>query len=288
MIKNYFSIKENDSQKYNFSFILITEDKPKDDTLISELQKSILRAYRSPSFLQRKKQNLDRDGLKSYIQKIVIPDKKTNFDLAVRYGDFGEIFASLIIKFIENKQSFNKLQWKINNDKSVFGTDIVAFDSLEDPSEICYYEVKTRENCLNKEEVSRKKVGDKEIIEKEYISVIAYKSLEKDMLSNKESILDYMSRFYAATGDNAKSDLFSDLVDGVKSANKTYEVFIITDSKILSKDYKSLLTALNNIPQTVNPLKVTFVFIDDIKQLMTETWNTIVEHGAVFIEENSL
>lgn len=288
MIERYFSIKENDSQTYDFQFIRITEDYDKDDTLINELQKSIIREYREPSYLQRKRRNLDRAGLEDYIRKKVIPDEITNFDLATRYGDFGEIFASLVIQFVDNKKTFNKLQWKFNKDKSVFGTDIVSFDSLEEPSEICYYEVKTRENCLNKEEVSRKKIGDDEIIEKEYISVIAYKSLEKDMLSDKESILDYMSRFYHATGDEDVSDLFSDLVDGVKSVNKSYEVFIITDSKNLSKDYKSLLTALNSYPKTINPLKVTFIFIDSIKQLMTETWNTIVEHGAVFIEENSL
>lgn len=288
MIERYFSIKENDYQTYDFQFIRITEDCNKDDTLINELQKSIIREYREPSYLQRKRRNLDRAGLEDYIRKKVIPDEITNFDLATRYGDFGEIFASLVIQFVDNKKTFNKLQWKFNKDKSVFGTDIVSFDSLEEPSEICYYEVKTRENCLNKEEVSRKKIGDDEIIEKEYISVIAYKSLEKDMLSDKESILDYMSRFYHATGDEDISDLFSDLVDGVKSVNKSYEVFIITDSKNLSKDYKSLLTALNSYPKTINPLKVTFIFIDSIKQLMTETWNTIVEHGAVFIEENSL
>lgn len=288
MLTQYFSEKEIETPEYDFSFVCITQDKEKDDTLIIELQKNIIKAYRTPSYLQRKRRNLDRAGLEDYILKKVIPDKITNFDLATRYGDFGEIFASLVINFVENKETFNKLQWKFNKDKSVFGTDIVAFDSLEDPSEICYYEVKTRENCLNKEEVSRKKIGDEEIIEKEYISVIAYKSLEKDMLSDKESILDYMSRFYQAAGDDAKSDLFSDLVDGVKSVNKTFEVFIITDSKILSKDYQSLLTTLNSIPKTINPLKVTFIFIDSIKQLMTETWNTIVENGAVFIEENSL
>ena len=61
-----------------------------------------------------------------------------------------------------------------------------------------------------------------------------------------ESILDYMSRFYHATGDEDISDLFSDLVDGVKSVNKSYEVFIITDSKNLSKDYSIIVAATND------------------------------------------
>ena len=122
MIEQYFSIKENDNQTYDFQFICITEDCDQDDMLINELQKA---------------------------------------------GDFGEIFASLIINFIENKETFNKLRWKYNNDKSVFGTDIVSFDSLDEPSEICYCEVKTRENCLKKEEVSRGKNGNDVIIEKD-------------------------------------------------------------------------------------------------------------------------
>lgn len=288
MIRQYFSEKEIDTPEYDFSFVCITEDKEKDDELICELQKNILKAYRSPSYLQRKRRNLDRKGLEDYIQKKVIPNKITNFDLAVRYGDFGEVFASLIIEYIQGREVFHKLRWKYNPNKSVFGTDIVAFDSLDNPTAITYYEVKTRENALTKEDVFRKKEGDTEIIEKDFITVIAYKSLEKDILSDKESILDYMSRLYEQSNELEKSDLFSDLVDGVRTVNKTFEVFIITDSKILSKDYKQLLHALNTTPKIVSPLSVTFIFINKIKELMTETWNSIIEHGAAFIEENSL
>lgn len=275
MIKQYFSEKENDSQKYNFHFISITEDKPKDAALICELQKSILRAYCDPKFLQQKRRNLDRTGLENYILKNVIPKAITNFDLAVRYGDFGEIFASLIIEYIQGKETFHKLRWKFNPDKSVFGTDIVAFDSLDAPKEITYYEVKTRQNPLNKE------AG-------EFITVIAYKSLEKDMNSNTEAILDFMARLYCETGEYDKSNIFSDLVDGANIVNKNYEIFIITDSHILSKDYEKLLSILNSIPKTINPLSVTFIFIDNLKELMTDTWNTIAKNGAEFIETDVL
>lgn len=288
MITQYFSEKGIETPEYDFSFVCITEDKEKDDELICELQKNIIRAYRRPSFLQRKRKNLDRAGLEDYIRNKVIPEKITNFDLAVRYGDFGEVFSSLIIEYIHNKDVFHKLQWKYNPNKSVFGTDIVAFDSLNNPSEITYYEVKTRENIFKKEEISRRKNGDDEIIEKDYITVIAYKSLEKDILSDKESILDFMSRFYEQVNDFDKSDLFSDIVDGVRTVNKTYEVYVITDTNNLLKDYLKLLQALNDIPKKIEPLSVTFIFIEKLKQLMTETWDTIVERGANFIEENSL
>lgn len=288
MLTQYFSEKEIETPEYNFSFVCITQDKEKDDALIIELQKNIIKAYRKPSFLQRKRRNLDRHGLEDYIKNKVIPEKITNFDLAVRYGDFGEVFASLIIQYTQGREVFHKLQWKYNPNKSVFGTDIVAFDSLDNPSEITYYEVKTRENALKKEEIGRKRIEKDEIIEKDYITVIAYKSLEKDMLSDKESILDFMSRFYEQSNDLDKSDLFSDIVDGARTVNKSYEVFIITDTQIISKDYQLLLQALNAVPKSIRPLSVTFIFIENLKSLMTETWNTIVEHGASFIEENSL
>lgn len=288
MIEQYFSVKQKDSQTYNFSFICITEDKKKDIVLIKELQKEIIRAYRSPRLLQRKRGHLDRNQLIDYINKKVIPQELTNFDKAVRYGDFGEVFASLLINYLENKISFNKLQWKYNKDKSVFGTDIVAFDNIDAPTEIGYYEIKTRENSLKKEEIDKIKVGDKKQSIKDYITVIAYKSLEKDMNSDTESILDYMSRLYENANDLDKSDLFSELADGVRTINKIYAIYIITDSKIYNKKYSILLSSLNNIPITINPLSVNFVFIDNLKTLMKDTWKKIAINAADFIEADEL
>lgn len=288
MIEQYYSVKQNDSQTYSFSFICITEDKRKDIVLIKELQKEIIRAYRNPRFLQRKKGHLDRKQLIDYINKKVIPRELTNFDRAVRYGDFGEVFASLLINYFENKDSFNKLQWKYNKDKSVFGTDIVAFDNKNNPTEIGYYEIKTRENSLKKEEIDKIKVGDSKKSIKDYITVIAYKSLEKDMNSDTESILDYMSRLYENANDLDKSDLFSELADGVRPINKVYAIYIITDSKINKKNYSILLSSLNNIPLTINPLSVNFVFIDNLKSLMKDTWKNIAINAADFIEADEL
>lgn len=288
MIEQYFSAPTNDSQTYNFSFITITENKKRDDKLITELQKKILTAYRSPRYLQRKKRNLNKNQLIDYINKKVIPRDKTNFDIAVRHGDFGEVFASLIIQYIENKESFNKLRWKYNNDKSVFGTDIVAFDNIDNPTEIGYYEIKTRENALRKEEIEKIKVGKKNKSILDYITKIAYKSLENDMNSDKESILDFMSRWYEEKDDLEKSDLFSDIVDGVRTVNKVYSIYIITDIKITKKKYSILLSSLDSLPKTISPLNVVFVFIEDIKGLIKETWSNIASTGADYIEANSL
>ena len=288
MIKQYFSIKDRNEKDYDYLFIRITEKKSKDDNLICELQKKILQGYRDPDYLQRKRRNLDRNGLIEYIQKKVIPNKVNNFDMAVRYGDFGEMFASLVIEYMYSKKTFHKLRWKYNPDKSVFGTDIVAFDSLENPSEITYYEVKTRENALEKDVVKKgnKRLKIKAI--KEFVTIIAYKSLEKDALSDKESIMDYMSRLFWAEQKYDESDLFSDLVDGKKTVSRCYGIFVITDSNIAYEKCKEMLIELKKIKKNIGPLTVTFVFIDEIKELMTETWNTIAQHGAEFVERNLL
>lgn len=49
-----------------------------------------------------------------------------------------------------------------------------------------------------------------------------------------------------------------------------------------------MLIELKKIKKNISPLTVTFVFIDEIKELMTETWDTIAQHGAELVERNLL
>ena len=66
-------------------------------------------------------------------------------------------------------------------------------------------------------------------------------------------------------------NLSKSLDKNIARIKKDLSSFDVIFHEVLLKDKKGVL-----------------IFIDSIKQLMTETWNTIVEHGAVFIEENSL
>lgn len=57
------------------------------------------------------------------------------------------------------------MRFKFNKNKSVFGTDIVAINSLDDLNTVYYYEVKTRFNGAKKESDN-------------YITVIAWRCLK--------------------------------------------------------------------------------------------------------------
>lgn len=296
MITQYFSEKGIETPEYDFSFICITQDKEKDNELINELQKNILKSYRAPNFYQLKKNSLTRTELENYIKNNVIPKAENGFDYAVRYGDFGEVFASMILRFLYHKESFNKLRWKYNPDKSVMGTDLVSFDSIDNPTEIIYSEVKTLQNALEKKTITWKKVNGRKVPDiTGFITVVAYNSLEKDIDSSRETILDYMSRLYLEKEDYKKAQLFSDLVEQKKTIDKSFKIFIITDSSIIKdketdneKDFLQTLTDIATIKNKISPLSVTYIFIDKIKELVTDTWDTIVSNGGNFIEENTL
>lgn len=297
MITKYFSVKEKEIEtpKYDFSFVCITQDKNKDNELISYLQKEILKAYRDPKFYEIKKQSLSQTELMEYIKNNVIPKNEKGFDCAVRYGDFGEIFVTLVLRFIYEKESFNKLRWKYNPDKSVLGTDIVSFDSIDNPSEIIYSEVKTLQNALEKKPITWKKENGKKVpCITGFITVIAYNSLAKDIDSSRETILDFISRLYVEKQDYQKAQLFSDLVDQKRKINKSFKIFVITDSSIKEKetnekkDFLQTLTDVANIQNKVSPLSITYIFIDKIKELVTDTWDTIVPNGIKFIEDSTL
>lgn len=275
MIRQYFSEKERDTTNYNFCFIRITEDKEKDNQLIEYLQKNILKAYRDPEFCRCIKQSLDRRGLENYIKNCVIPSDNNEFDVAVRHGDFGEVFASLIIEFMERRVPFRKLRWKINKNKSVFGTDIVSFDSIDNPSEITYCEVKTRKDVFCKEKGK-------------LIAVVACDALVYDRENNNKAVLDYMVRKYFDSKDFDRANIFLNLVADIRPITSKYEIFLITDSLIRVEKLGESLRALNELEQEIKPLSVFFVFVDNLSDLMKDTWDTIVENGALFIERDSL
>ena len=118
--------------------------------------------------------------------------------------------------------------------------------------------------------------------------------MEKDIDSGRETILDYMSRLYLEKEDYKKAQLFSDLVEKKKIIDKSFRIFIITDASIKDKetnnekDFLQTLTDIAAIQDKISPLSVTYIFIDKIKELITDTWNTIVSNGTKFIEENTL
>ena len=65
----------------------------------------------------------------------------------MRQGDWAEILASLIVTYFQNLEvPLNKLQWKFNQNKAVFGTDIFAYNKGEKIHYLYYYEIKNDTN----------------------------------------------------------------------------------------------------------------------------------------------
>jgi helicase len=273
MIDTWLSASAPDSTSYpTFKFIEITERCAPDERLLKFIQEKILYAYRDQNFLIRNFQQKTPDVIKNYIEKNVIPADINNFDKSVREGDFGEIVSSLIVGEIQHREAFTKLRWKINKDKSVFGTDIVAFDSMNDPSKVYYYEVKTRYDAMKKESPGKGEPS-------ECITVIANKSLQYDISMN-ENILDFMAREYNAHGQYDKADKFLDYVLHPESIEKAFEIFILTDSSIYNKNYAMLLQMLDDVQNKETPLSITFVFIDNMKQFVDDIWSTIIDNSV--------
>ena len=160
----------------------------------------------------------------------------------------------------------SKLQWKFNNNKAVFGTDLIAFNMGDEIKEIHYYEIKTRQKPQNKE--GNKKRGHY------YVTIWAYKSLEKDAYSPTSSIANFLELLYYDRGDIENANKFKDIVRFPKKYCSYFEIFLIFEK---DNYIEKLLNELEALPPKLSPLKVTLVFVDNLKQLVENTWHDIEE-----------
>ena len=271
MIEDWLKYKEKKNTEYLFRLIHITENQsPPDDNLIKYLQEKILLSYRTLDFYKfHLDETVTEDEIRKYVIEKVIPKDENQFDRNVRQGDWGEVLAALIVsKFQDLEVPINKLQWKFNKDKAVFGTDLLAFNKGDKIEDIYYYEIKTRLNPNNKET----KNG-----ESHYIAVWAYRSLEKDKQSPTESIADFLERLYIEKGDYDTASKFKDIVKNPHNYNRKFELFLIIEK---SKFIDEILQELNDLPPKLNPLNVTIVFIDNLGDLVKKTWQDI-ENGLI-------
>ncbi len=266
MIEDWLKYEEKEDTGYIFRLIHITENQsPPDEELIKYLQDKILTSYRPFDFYKFKfAETATEDEIRKYVKEQVIPKDENQFDRNVRQGDWGEVLATLIVSKFQNLEiPINKLQWKINKDKAVFGTDLLAFNKGEKIEDIYYYEIKTRLNPNNKET----KNG-----ESHYIAVWAYRSLEKDEQSPTESIADFFARLYFKKKDYNTAYKFLDIVKNPQNYNRKFELFLIIEK---SKFIDEILQELNDLPPKLNPLNVTIVFIDKLSELVKKTWQDI-------------
>lgn len=273
MISEYLSKKQEISDRFVFKFIEFSNKAIPSIELCNFIKESILKAYLdqdlSKDFLITK----SLDGIKGYIKRTVIPDAKTQLEKNVREGDLGEVIAALIVSEIQGKVHLNKLRFKFNKNKSVFGTDIVALNSLDDTTTVYYYEVKTLYDGFTKKD-------------NKYITVIAYEALDKDFSAKTNTVLDFWVKILKERGDLEHASKLFDLVFEPDSINPDFGIFIITDKNLTQEDLNCALQQLNDLPPTLSPLSVTFVFLDNLKRFVDDVWSNIEEYGVNLIKGN--
>jgi hypothetical protein len=260
----------NSESKFpRFSLIQITEKNKPDINITKLLQENILfsyKTYRHYSLYFDK--SATEDEIRKYVLEQVIPAENNQLDRNVRQGDWGEVLAYLIVKyFLKLEIPINKLQWKFEKDKAVFGTDLIAFNNFDKIDDIYYYEVKTRQNPNKKERIKGKKKG-----KPKYITVLAYESLLKDAESPTESIANFLAQLYEFKEDYETAYKFMEITKNPQKYNKKYELFLIVETK---KFNKRILDDLNAMQSPLSPLNITIVLIDNLKQLVDSTWKDI-------------
>lgn len=276
MIGNYFDTPLNDKTKYkNITLITINQKKDADDILSSELQEKLILSYADRETYNLQFENATEQEIVDYINK-KIPGADNQLDKNVARGDFGEVFCRLVSEYFYGRTCFNKLKYKFNNKKSVFGTDVLAFDNISNPKSIWYYEVKTRKK-LTKEYLKK---GEPSI----YISIIAHNSLYKDYTENFNSVLDFMFQRFAEEKEYDKARIFRDINNNKSQITKEYEIFFLTEDNSENKD--NILKALNDLPPKLSNLSVTIVIIKDLYAFIDKTWSTITNKAINMFGDN--
>ncbi len=263
MIKKWLNYEEQED-KYVFKLNHVTEAKSPDDKIISYLKEQIITSYRNIEFYKYHLEEATEDEIRDYIKNQVIPAKKYQIDKNVRQGDWGEILSALIVSYFQDLEvPITKLQWKINKDKAVFGTDLIAYNKGDKINDLYYYEIKTRIHPHKKE---LKKPN------RNYITVIAHNTLLKDENSPTETIADFLERLYFEKEDYDNAKKFKDIVKNPQNYNKSFELFFIIEKENFTDN---ILSELENLPPQLDPLNVTLIFIDNLKQLVIDTWQDI-------------
>ena len=263
MIEKWLQYKEQKS-KYIFRSIYVSEKNKPDLEVIEHLQEQIITSYRNIDYYKFHLEGSSEVEIRNYILTQIIPANVTQFDKNVRQGDWGEILSALIVAYFQNLEvPINKLQWKLNKDKAVFGTDLFAYNKGDVITDLHYYEIKSRLNPKNKEGTHPKRF---------YITVIAHNSLLKDETSPTESIAEFLERLFFERKDYDEAKKFKDIVKNPDKYNRNFEMFFIIDNKNFDK---AILEDLNNLPPKLDPLKVTLIFIEDLEVLVQNTWNDI-------------
>lgn len=270
-LDNWLNISlENMSNSYKYKLLKITSKGSHEERLVKDLQDELLFSYKEPKYWKTKVFQLTEDEIRKVVNS-TIPADTNQITNNVRTGDFGEVLVKLIIRHFYNFTSFNKLKYKFNKNRSVFATDLVAFDNINDPKLIFFYEIKTRRS-LNKENGL-------------YITEIAYEGLKKDEDNEVQPVLSFMSQRFDELGKDELSLKYLQLSLDKKSIKRNYELFVLTND-INDKKIKKICDALQDVDIKLSPLSLTLVLLPDLYIIRDKIWNTIIDRTVELSKED--
>lgn len=271
MINDWLDHEELNPSPYVFRIINISEKEAQSDALKSFLGKQIVNSYRDLDFLKDTFSNRPQNELENHLKNYVFPSDKAQIHKNVSQGDFGEILAGLIVSKIQGLVvPIQKLRWKFNHNKSVFCTDMIAHNDGVYIENIHYYEIKTR-LLVRKETVN-------EI--SNHVTVNAHNSLLKDENAPNEGIADFISRLCYEKADYENYLKYSAIVNNPNNYNRIFELFFIIDE---SKYKDKILDDLENLPPTLNPLRVTVVLIKSLGRLIVTARQKAIEEAVNYV-----
>ena len=269
------------NDRYKFEFVFVEENGKIERDF---LQEKLLLSYRDEVYYKLRFQKANRSTIIRYVEDNVIPGNKNRIEKNVRLGDFGEIVVALIAKYFYEETSFPKLKFKLNNKRSAFSTDVISFDDINNPITITFFESKVKVPLLKKITVEKKSVK-KNRRPSQYISVVAYESLQNDFTCATQPMLDFMAQRYVEEKNYDLAQKYMDLSDKYRTLNCKYEIFIFTEKTNPLPDYKRILKDLDALNLQLQPLKVTLVFIENLNKLIEDVWNGCAQRAVDLYEK---
>lgn len=275
IISEWLNPPQEDNKQYSFRFIKITNKKKADSEIIQFLQENLLYTYEDKDSLDFSLEGGSVDYIREYLKSLFPNDENSDSErnkIMVQSGDFGEATTKLLLKTLYNKDSLNKLKYKLHSGRSVFGTDLISFDNIKNPSLMSFCEVKTRQK-LSKEKGKNENGEDEQL----YISVIAHNSLKYDTKQGINSVLRFMMVKAKETNDLITAKTFREILNGNKKINKAYEIFILTEDT--KTNLTLLLNALEHLQNKLTPLSISIILVDDLAYIRNEVWHGIENYA---------
>ena len=271
MPRDFISVNTPTKKYENLSLFDISEQGQRAE-FIEYLASLIKDSYRDIEYLKQNFAEETKDVLFKYLSEEVFPEGEEKLTKNVKKGDWGELLTTELIKEFEDNMivPFNKLMWKLNRQKSMFCTDVFAHTNTSPISLLKYYEVKTYAS-------KRKDLG-----------IFAHNSLLKDQESGQQAIADMLSRknfengkLLEDSGDAKRASEFykigkdyNEIVKRPESFDQEFEIVLIREKKSYVVDE---IDDLNNLPPTFSPMHVTLFLVENLDDLINESFSVAYE-----------